>query len=66
LSDGVAKIGVVDSYTYRAEWSPEAGKYVGTCIEFPSRNSHARGDRRPWVVEKLADRKTIPSLYDPF
>jgi hypothetical protein len=66
LSDGVAKIGVVDNYTYRAEWSPEAGKYVGTCIEFPSRNSHARGDRRPWVVEKLADRKTIPSLYDPF
>jgi hypothetical protein len=66
LSDGVAKIGVMDNYTYRAEWSPEAGEYVGTCIELPSRNSRARGDRRPWVVQKLANRKTIPSLDDPF
>jgi predicted HicB family RNase H-like nuclease len=22
-------------YTYRAEWSPEAGHYVGVCMEFP-------------------------------
>ncbi len=23
------------SYTYRAEWSPGTGKYVGLCLEFP-------------------------------
>ncbi|MGJ6126350.1 type II toxin-antitoxin system HicB family antitoxin [Mycolicibacterium sp. Y3] len=22
-------------YTYRAEWSPDAGKYIGLCLEFP-------------------------------
>jgi predicted HicB family RNase H-like nuclease len=126
LSDGVAKIGAMNNYTYRAEWSPEAGEYVGICIEFPSRYSRAptahgaiegvqrviaeevadlvaRGAKPPpsitdrrysgsfmvrtsavlhsrlaveayeqgvslnqWVVQKLADRKTIPSLDDLF
>jgi predicted HicB family RNase H-like nuclease len=41
LSDGVAKIAIVDQYTYRAEWSPERGEYVGMCLEFPSRYSRA-------------------------
>lgn len=25
-----------DRYTYRAEWSPEDGEYVGLVAEFPS------------------------------
>jgi predicted RNase H-like HicB family nuclease len=25
----------VNHYTYRAEWSPEQGEYVGRCIELP-------------------------------
>jgi predicted HicB family RNase H-like nuclease len=126
LSDGVAKIGGMDNYTYRAEWSPDSGEYVGMCIEFPSRYSRALTpheaiegvqrviaeevadlvacgaepppsitDRRysgrfvvrtspqlharlmvdaaeqgvsfnQWVVQKLAERKTIPSLDDLF
>ena len=31
----------VNQYTYRAEWSPDSGEYVGSCIEFPSRYSRA-------------------------
>ena len=31
----------VNQYTYRAEWSPDSGEYVGLCIEFPSRYSRA-------------------------
>ena len=31
----------VNQYTYRAEWSPDFGEYVGLCIEFPSRYSRA-------------------------
>ena len=31
----------MENYTYRAEWSPESGEYVGVCIEFPSRYSRA-------------------------
>jgi predicted HicB family RNase H-like nuclease len=26
----------VNRYTYRAEWSPGTGEYVGRCLEFPS------------------------------
>lgn len=26
----------MNHYTYRAEWSPEQGEYMGRCIEFPS------------------------------
>jgi len=25
----------VDRYTYRAQWSPDYGEYVGVCIELP-------------------------------
>jgi predicted HicB family RNase H-like nuclease len=116
----------MENYTYRAEWSPESGEYVGACIEFPSRYSRAPTahqaieriqqlvaeevadlidcgvtpppsltDRRysgrfvvrtspqlharlmvdateqgvsfnQWVVQKLADRKTFPSLNEMF
>jgi len=31
----------VNQYTFRAEWSPESGHYVGICLEFPSRYSRA-------------------------
>lgn len=41
LSDRVAKIDAMDNYTYRAEWCPESGQYVGMCLEFPSRYSRA-------------------------
>jgi hypothetical protein len=41
LSVGTAKIGVVNQYTYSAEWSPDSGQYVGMCLEFPSRYSRA-------------------------
>jgi hypothetical protein len=95
----------MNQYTYRAEYSPEYGEYVGVCLEYPFRYSRAPTahqaiegvermiDRqysgnlrvRPspslhsrlaveaheqgvslnqWVVQKLADRKTIPSLDD--
>ncbi|MGN7780756.1 type II toxin-antitoxin system HicB family antitoxin [Mycolicibacterium sp. 22603] len=27
-------------YTYRAMWSPAAGSYVGTCLEFPGLRQH--------------------------
>ena len=27
---------MTDHYTYRVTWSPEDGKYVGLCAEFPS------------------------------
>lgn len=27
--------GSMNRYTYRAEWSPEQGEYVGRCIELP-------------------------------
>jgi predicted HicB family RNase H-like nuclease len=126
LSDGGVKIGVMDQYTFRAEWSPDTAEYVGMCLEFPSRYSRAptaheaiagieqmikdevsemlAEDRTPppsltdrrysgrfvvrtspqlharlmvdateqgvslnqWVVQKLADRKTIPTLDDLF
>ena len=32
----------VRQYTYRAEWSPESGEYIGMCLEFPSRYSRAQ------------------------
>ena len=35
-------IGAVNLYTYRAEWSPESGEYIGLCLEFPSRYSRAQ------------------------
>ena len=35
-------IGAVNQYTYRAEWSPESGEYIGMCVEFPSRYSRAQ------------------------
>ena len=35
-------IGAVNQYTYRAEWSPESGEYIGLCLEFPSRYSRAQ------------------------
>jgi HicB family len=41
MSVGIAMIGVVNQYTYRAEWSPDSGQYVGLCLEFPSRYSRA-------------------------
>jgi predicted HicB family RNase H-like nuclease len=41
LSDDGAKIGSMEQYTFRAEWSPETGEYVGMCLEFPSRYSRA-------------------------
>ena len=41
MSVGTAMIGVVNRYTYRAEWSPDSGQYVGMCLEFPSRYSRA-------------------------
>ena len=25
----------INHYTYRAEWSPEYGEYIGRCVEFP-------------------------------
>jgi predicted HicB family RNase H-like nuclease len=28
---------LMEQYTYRAEWSPDRGEYVGECLEFPSR-----------------------------
>ena len=116
----------MNQYTYRAEYSPEYGEYVGVCLEYPFRYSRApsahqaieglerimdevvaemtaagatppasltdrqySGDLRvrtssalhsrlaveayeqgvslnQWVVQKLADRKTIPSLDDLF
>ncbi|HEX2283323.1 MAG TPA: type II toxin-antitoxin system HicB family antitoxin [Mycobacterium sp.] len=31
----------MNQYTYRAEWEPESGQYVGMCLEFPSRYSRA-------------------------
>jgi predicted RNase H-like HicB family nuclease len=31
----------VNQYTYRAEWEPESGQYVGICLEFPSKYSRA-------------------------
>lgn len=31
----------MNHYTYRAEWSPEQGEYVGRCIEFPSLSRRA-------------------------
>lgn len=34
-------IGVMEQYTYRAEWAPETAEYVGMCLEFPSRYSRA-------------------------
>ena len=42
MSDRVVKIGVMENYTYRAEYSPDSGQYVGMCLEFPSRYARAR------------------------
>jgi predicted HicB family RNase H-like nuclease len=75
LSGGVAKIGVMDNYTYRAEWSPESGQYIGMCLEFPSRYSRAPTAHeaiagveqmiQDEVDEMLADGRTPPaSLTD--
>ena len=41
MSDRPTKIGRMANYTYRAEYSPDFGQYVGHCLEFPSRHSHA-------------------------
>jgi predicted HicB family RNase H-like nuclease len=41
LSVPLAMIGRVNHYTFRAEWSPGEGQYVGVCLEFPSRYSRA-------------------------
>jgi len=32
----------MENYTYRAEYSPECGQYVGMCLEFPSRYARAQ------------------------
>jgi len=37
-------------YTYRAEWSPERGEYVGLCLEFPRVSRHA-----PTAREAIAE-----------
>jgi predicted RNase H-like HicB family nuclease len=39
----------VNHYTYRAEWSPEQGEYVGRCIELPWLSQWA-----PTVSEAIA------------
>ena len=31
----------MNRYTYRAEYSPEYGEYVGVCLEYPFRYSRA-------------------------
>jgi predicted HicB family RNase H-like nuclease len=31
----------MENYTYRAEWAPDRGEYVATCLEFPSRYARA-------------------------
>ncbi|CDQ47016.1 toxin-antitoxin system HicB family antitoxin [Mycolicibacterium neoaurum] len=55
-------------YTYRAMWSPAAGSYVGTCLEFPGLRQHRetageaveateqRVSLNQWVVQKLVGR----------
>jgi predicted HicB family RNase H-like nuclease len=42
-------------YTYRAEWSPEAGHYVGSCMEFPwlSREGPTASDAIAAVQERV-------------
>jgi predicted HicB family RNase H-like nuclease len=68
-------IGVMDQYTYRAEWTPETAEYVGMCLEFPSRYSRAATARaaiagieqmiNEEVREMLAEDRTPPaSLTD--
>jgi predicted HicB family RNase H-like nuclease len=75
LSDRVAKIGVMEQYTFRAEWSPETTEYVGMCLEFPSRYSRAPSAHeaiagieqtiKKEVREMLAEDRTPPaSLTD--
>ncbi len=50
-------------YTYRAEWSPEDGEWVGLCVEFPSLSwlepdpVHAIGG----IVALVAD--TVKDMY---
>ena len=41
MSDGAAIISDMENHTYRAEWSPDSGMYVASCLEFPSRYSRA-------------------------
>ncbi len=71
MSDRGAKIGVMEQYTFRAEWSPQTAEYVGLCLEFPSR--YARGPTaqaaiagieetiRSEVQEMLAEGRMPPS-----
>ena len=41
----------VNQYTYRVQWSPESGEYVGMCLEFPSRYSRAQS--APEAIEAI-------------
>jgi predicted HicB family RNase H-like nuclease len=75
LSDGIAKIDAMNQYTFRAEWSPDYGEYVGLCLEFPARFARAATAHEAIevieqvIVEELADlaecgTEPPPSLTD--
>jgi hypothetical protein len=72
LSVGTAKIGVVNQYTYRAEWSPDSGQYVGISLEFPSKYSRAPTAHDAIMGIETASRKSwrtwqsvVPSRHPP-
>lgn len=75
MSDWFVKIGAMENYTYRADYSPEYGEYLGKCLEFPRELSRAPTARqaiediekvvRDVVDEMVADEETLPaSLTD--
>lgn len=46
----------MSEYTYRAEWAPDACRYLGLCLEFPDVSSYAltAGDAIAAVERKVA------------
>jgi len=58
------------TYTYRAEWSPEDGEYVGLCAEFPSLSwlaptgAEAIAGIEELVVEALEDIEDVRSVVE--
>ncbi len=64
MSDRVAKIDAMDNYTYRAEWCPESGQYVGMCLEFPSRYSRAPSPCEAIAAIQQAIDKEVADLID--
>lgn len=57
----------MNRYTYRVEWSPDHGEYVGRCIEFPSLSNWAVTAREALTgIEQAVDEHVAERRREEF